>query len=86
MVSSDFWHEHFDKEEADKALNCFAFMLSNCCRLRIEYRGQRPVTWTVESLENGAWIGDSTTGLFDLRFWKEKRGEYLQNNLIRTAE
>ena len=86
MVSSDFWHEHFDKEEEDKALNCFAFMLSDACRLRIEYRGQRPVTWTVESLKNGEWIGDSTTGLFDLRFWKEKRVKYFQNNLLRREE
>ena len=35
IVSSDFWHEHFDKDEEDKALNCFAFMLSDSCRLRM---------------------------------------------------
>lgn len=37
IVSSDFWHEHFDNDEEDKALNCFAFMLSDSCRLRIDY-------------------------------------------------
>jgi hypothetical protein len=62
IVSADFWHEHFDKGEEDKALNCFAFLLSDACRLRIEYKGEKPKTWMLESYENGLWLGDSTTG------------------------
>jgi len=84
IVSSDFWHEHFDKDEEDKALDCFAFMLSDSCRLKVEYRGQKPKRWTIESFENGNWIGDSTTGQFNINFWSPTRTEYFQNDLIKT--
>jgi hypothetical protein len=86
IVSSDVWHEHFDKDQEDEALNCFAFMLSNSCRLKIEYRGQKPKRWTIESFENGNWISDSTTGLFNFNFWSPKRTAYFQNNIIRTRD
>jgi hypothetical protein len=85
IVSSDFWHEHFDKDEEDNALDCFAFMLSDSCRLKIEYRGEKPKRWTIESFENGNWIGDSTTGLFNFNFWSPTRTEYLQNRIIKTS-
>jgi hypothetical protein len=84
IVSSDFWREHFDKDEEDKALNCFAFMLSDSCRLRIDYKGEKPKSWTIESWENGNWASDSTTGLFSINFWSPTRTEYLQNDLIKT--
>ena len=86
VVSADFWHEHFDKSDEEKALNCFAFLLSDSCRLKVEYKGEKPKTWTLESFENGQWIGDSTTGLFNLKFWQPTRVEYLQNGLIKTSE
>jgi hypothetical protein len=84
IVSSDFWHEHFDKDQEDEALNCFAFMLSDSCRLRINYRGEKPKRWTIESFENGHWISDSTTGVFNLNFWSPTRTEYFQNDIIKT--
>ena len=86
IVSSHFWHEHFDKDEGDKALDCFAFMLSDSCRLKVEYRGLKPKRWTIESFENGNWIGDSTTGLFNFNFWSPTRTEYFQNGLIKTRD
>ena len=85
IVSSEFWHEHFEIDEVDKALDCFAFMLSDSCRLKIEYRGEKPKRWTIESFENRNWIGNSTTGLFNFNFWSPIRTEYLQNNLIKTS-
>ena len=84
IVSSDFWHEHFDKEEEDRALNCFAFMLSDSCRLRIDYNGEKPKSWTIESWENGNWAGDSKTGLLNINFWSPSMTEYRQNDLIKT--
>ena len=84
IVSSGFWHEHFDKDEEDKALNCFAFMLSDSCRLRIDYKRENPKSWTIESWENGNWTSESTTGLFSINFWSPTRTEYLQNDLIKT--
>lgn len=86
IVSSDFWHEHFDNDEVDKALDCFAFMLSDSCRLTIEYRGQKPKRWTMESFENGHWMRYSTTGLFNFNFWSPTRTEHFQNRLIKTRQ
>jgi hypothetical protein len=48
VVSSDYWHEHFDCDDDESALNCFAFMLSDSCRLKVEYRGEKPKRWTLE--------------------------------------
>jgi hypothetical protein len=83
IVSSGFWHEHFDKDEEEQVLNCFGFMLSDACRLRIDYRGEKPNRWTLEAWENGKWNSDSTMGLFNINFWSPKRTEYLQNDLIK---
>jgi hypothetical protein len=77
------WHEEFDDE--DDALNCFAFGLSDECRLKEYRRGRFPYKWTVESRENGKWIGDSTTGLLLFPFWKKVEVRYLQNNLIKST-
>ncbi len=38
IVHFDGWHEHFDSKDA--ALNCFAFGLSDECRLEITLRGK----------------------------------------------
>ena len=83
IVSADFWHEHFDIDNEDEAMNCFAFMLSDSCRLKVDYRGQKPKRWTIESYEDGNWVGDSTTGLFNFNFWSPTRTEYFQNDLIK---
>jgi hypothetical protein len=77
------WHEDFQKE--DEALNCFAFGLSDECRLKECRRGKFAYRWTVESKQNGNWVADSETGLFLFPFWKPKEVCYLQNNLIASA-
>ena len=79
-VSFNGWHEEFQNEE--EAVNCFAFGLSSDCRLKEYRRGRFPYKWTVESRENGAWVEDSTTGLFLFPFWMRNECRYLQNNLI----
>ena len=82
-VSFNGWHEVFEKE--DEALECFAFGLSDECRLKECRRGNFAYRWTVESKENGKWVADSETGLFFFPFWKPKKVCYLQNNLIASA-
>ena len=79
-VSFNGWHEDFGKE--DEALECFAFGLSDECRLKECRRGNFAYRWTVESTQAGNWVADSETGLFLFPFWKPKRVCYLQNNLI----
>jgi hypothetical protein len=75
------WHEDFEDEEV--ALNCFALGLSGRCRL-IEFRRENePYKWTLEYLEKGNWIEDSTISLFNFSFWQNETTHYLQNDLIK---
>lgn len=83
-VSYDGWHEEFEKE--DDALNCFAFGLSDECRLKVVKRGDADCTWVVESKDGTDWHEDSRTGLVFVPFWKKKSVEYRQNNVIKTSE
>lgn len=83
-VGFDGWHEEFDNE--DEALNCFAFGLSDKCRLKVVKRGDKPYSWSVESKENDEWHEDSKTGLIFVPFWKKKSIEYLSNAIIKTSE
>lgn len=75
------WHEDFEDEE--EALNCFAFGLSNECRVKEFTRNGEPYKWTVEYKDGEDWVEDSTTSLFNFSFWKEQTVNYLQNNLIK---
>ena len=81
IVGYDGWHEHFDTPE--KALACFAFGFSDQCRLKVSYRGKFAYKWTLESLVDGRWVEDSTTGLLFFPFWRAARVEYRQNGLLK---
>lgn len=78
-VGFDGWHEHFD--QVDDALNCFAFGLSDQCRLKVKIRGRMECAWTVQSKEVDSWEDDSTTGLFLVPFWKPSKTAFRQNTL-----
>lgn len=81
VVSYLGWHEEFDNQ--DEALNCFAFGLSNVCRLKVLKKGSFSYKWTVEAQdEHGNWYEDSTTGLFIFPFWMKTTTLILQNHLI----
>jgi hypothetical protein len=84
VVAFGGWHEHFATEE--EALNCFAFGMSERCRLKVDYRGSFPHRWTVEERTAEGWRGDSSTGLLLFPFWRRPRVEYRQNAVIRDAE
>lgn len=79
-VSFDGWHEEFD--DVDEALNIFALGLSDECRLRENRRGNFVYQWTVETLEDGRWQEQSTTGLLLFPFWMKRKIRYLQNKLL----
>src|SRR5688500_16326077 len=79
-VSFEGWHEEFQSE--DEALNCFAFGLSSACRLRTGLRGLFPYRWTVESLQGGQWVADSTTGLLIFPVWRRRRTEHRRNHFV----
>ncbi len=84
VVSFSGWQEHFT--EPEDALNCFAWGLSEQCRLKVSYRGTAPHRWTVEYLKGGKWVEDSTTGLLLFPFWRKHEFKYFQNRLIRNVE
>lgn len=79
-VFMEGWHEDF--EHADEALECFALGLSDRVRLRVVSRGKLDCAWTLETLREGAWVPDSTTGLLLIPFWIRRSERYLQNHLI----
>jgi len=83
VVGYDGWHEQFDAE--DKALDCFAFGFSDQCRLKVTLRGKLAYKWTLESLVDGTWDEESTTGLLFFPFWRAARIEYRQNNLLTVS-
>lgn len=90
-VFFDAWHEEYD--DVEKALNCFAFGLSDDCRLKVGYRGSFAHVWTVEEKdENGEWlpcqwIGCSEMGLLvPPLFWLKKKHVYLQNTLLTSSQ
>jgi len=74
------WHEEFDS--AREALNCFAFGLSEECRLSVTYRGAAAVRWVVESRQGGSWVEDSEVGLMIAPFWRQQSVAKKQNHLI----
>jgi hypothetical protein len=80
-VCFDGWHEEFSSEE--DALNCFAFGLSDECRLKVARRGRIESSWTVEYRDGQNWVEDSTTGLLLIPFWRRREFVYRQNDIIR---
>lgn len=82
-VGFSSWHEHFEKDELDDALNCFAWGLSDKCRLKVFKRSGAEYKWMVQSLEGNSWIDYSVTSLFNFSFWKRKEIDYKSNQLIK---
>jgi hypothetical protein len=80
-VSFAGWHEEFESYEESEALNCFAFGLSERCRLRVLSRGSFDYRWIVQHFKDDAWHDDSETGLLVFPFWLRRRERYLQNHV-----
>lgn len=80
VVNFEGWHEHFTAEE--DALNCFAFGLSEDCRLEVAYRGDLAVSWTVQSETDAGWVSDSTSGMVLTPFWRSRSVRHLQNHVV----
>ncbi|QDF74757.1 MULTISPECIES: hypothetical protein [Shewanella] len=74
------WHEDFS--EIEDALNCFAFGLSDKCRLKVYKRGSSEYKWIVQALRENEWYDDSETGLLFFPFWRKKQVMILQNTVI----
>ncbi len=80
VVTYEGWHQRF--HDPNEALDCFAFGLSDLCRLKIVFRGATPHRWVVEHLSDDAWHTESETGLLLFPFWRRSRVVYRQNALV----
>ena len=76
------WHQHFKKSDAEDALECFAFGLSNKCRLKVTSRGGKTYKWQMEAFENNEWVPYSTTSLFWAPFWRKADIAYFTNDVL----
>ena len=74
------WHEDFDSME--ETTTVFGLGLSDECRLREYRRGTFAYKWTMETLEDGKWEEQSTTGLLLFPFWRRSETRYLQNSFL----
>src|SRR5947209_331194 len=83
VVGFDGWHERFTSEE--EALDCFAFGLSDRCRLRVHYRGSFPYQWPVEERGGEGWRGDRTPRLLLFPFWRRLRVGHRRDSVLGTA-
>ncbi len=81
-VCFDGWHQHFRSER--EALECFAFGLTDACRLICWSRDGRHCRWTVEAKTDDGWIEGSTTGmlLFPLMSLSSVEKRTLQNAFV----
>jgi hypothetical protein len=78
------WREYFESE--GDALECFGFAFTERCRLRVESRGKKDCSWTLELFDEGAWHEDLSVGLRIRPVLGKKRMRYLQNRLpIQTS-
>jgi hypothetical protein len=81
-VGFEGWHEEFIEES--EALDCFAFGLSEECRLRVVSMANFDYRWIVQQRSNGTWIDESEVGNFWFPRWMTS-DRYLQNDIIKAT-
>jgi hypothetical protein len=82
-VAFEGWHEKFRDET--EALKCFAFGLSNECRLRVLRRGNMDYRWFLQTCTDGNWQDYDQVGLFFYPFWCAQHERFLQNHIIQSS-
>jgi hypothetical protein len=74
------WHETFNS--IDEAINCFAFGLSEACRLVVFRRGSVDYRWQLQHFVEAGWRKESEVGLLFFPFWRRRTERILQNHLL----
>ena len=74
------WRHNFKDEE--ETTRCFMYGLCERCRLRVLAVGDSDRRWTLESLVDGKWVEDSSSGSKLYPFWLKRSERYLQNRWI----
>jgi len=83
IVRYEGWYETFNR--AEDAYDCFEYGLSDSCRLRITFRGARPVAWQIEKREYGVWTPGRIIRRRFVPFWRRARVERRQNRVFVTT-
>lgn len=79
VVYFDGWHEEFT--DAETAVRCIAFGLSDRCRLEVHRKGAFEFKWSLQSRDDdGTWQEDSPVGLLLLPFWRNTSIEIRTNS------
>ena len=81
LIGFEGWHEEFSDEI--EALNCFAFGLSDQCRLRVVSVAGLDYKYVLQHLSKDCWIDDSEVGYFWFPKWMTKE-RFLQNGIIKS--
>jgi hypothetical protein len=76
LITADGWHGHFD--DPTETLDFFWFVLSIQCRLRVDYRGKKPVCYALEQFGEGGWLEVDRVGRLIVGLFGRKRSEYRQ--------
>ncbi len=83
IVNFKSWFKEFFTE--DEALDCFAFGLSDDCRLKVISVNKIEYKWILEFKESGKWVEDSEASLPIFPFWKKKKVTYYRNRLVKLG-
>lgn len=84
VLAFDEWTE--ESEDADRARALFAAALQGHARLKVEYLSGRPWRWTLERLDAGRWMPESTMAHAIWRFWGRSSVGYLRNSFAVAPE
>jgi hypothetical protein len=84
VVMFERWRQDFDRPE--DAYDCFEYGLSDCCRLKVVYRGAVPEAWQVQKREFGMWTPGHAVTRRSWAFWKPRRIEYRQNRVFKATD
>jgi hypothetical protein len=80
MIACDFWHVHISG--MDNAINLFLTMLSDSCKMRLEFRGDVLYKMDLEISEDERFGRLPESIILNLPIG-EKRIEYLQNDVFK---
>jgi len=83
VVEYEGWFETFGR--AEDAYDCFEYGLSDSCRLRVTFRGARPVARQIEKRDYGVWMPGRLVRRRLVAFWRPARMELRRNRVFSTS-
>ena len=82
-VTCEGWSERFSR--AEDAYDCFLFVLSDGCRLRVTLRGATPVGWQLERREYGFWVPGHAVKRRLVPIWRRALTVHRQNRVFQSS-